>query len=99
MRKNAKKNKSINQITKDFGLNLKAERNRADLTQEQLAEKIGASYAQVVGTIERGEVNTSLLYIVAILNALDIDFDKLIDRKRYKNYKVDNISEKNTNNQ
>ena len=91
MRKNAKKDKSINPITKDFGLNLKAERNRADLTQEQLAEQIGASYAQVVGTIERGEVNTSLLYIVAILNALDIDFDKLIDRHRYKNFRLENV--------
>ena len=66
---------------KEFGINLKAERNRAGLSQEQLAEKIGVSYGQVVGMIERGETNTSLSVIVGIMNALDLDFDKLYDRK------------------
>ena len=73
-----------NKILRDFGLNLKAERVRAGLTQEQFAEKIGVSFGQVVGTIERGEVNTSLLVIVSILNTLNIDFNKLIDRQLYK---------------
>ena len=67
-------------ILREFGRNLKAERNRAGLSQEKLAEKIGLSYGQVIGTIERGEVNTSLTTIVAIMNALDIDFEKLFDR-------------------
>lgn len=64
-------------ILKEFGRNLKAERNRAGLSQEKLAEKIGISYGQVIGTIERGEVNTSLTTIVEIMKALDITFDKL----------------------
>lgn len=68
---------------KEFGRNLKAERSRAGLSQEQLAERIGVSYGQVVGTIERGETNTSLSVIIAIMNALDLDFDKLFDRKRF----------------
>lgn len=63
-------------ILKEFGKNLRAERNRAGLSQEQLAEKIGVSYGQVVGTIERGETNTSLSVIVAIMDALDLDFGK-----------------------
>ena len=63
-------------ILKEFGKNLRAERNRAGLSQEQLAEKIGVSYGQVVGTIERGETNTSLSVIVAIMDALDLDFEK-----------------------
>ena len=71
-------------ILREFGHNLRAERNRVGLSQEQLAEKIGVSYGQVVGTIERGETNTSLSVIVAIMNALDLDFEKLFDRKRYK---------------
>lgn len=66
------------------GRNLKAERNRAGLSQEQLAEKIGLSYGQVIGTIERGETNTSLSVIVSIMNALDLDFEKLFDRKLIK---------------
>lgn len=64
-------------ILKEFGRNLKAERNRAGLSQEKLAEKIGISYGQVIGTIERGEVNTSLTTIVEIMKALNITFDKL----------------------
>ena len=61
---------------------MKAERNRAGLSQEQLAEKIGVSYGQVVGTIERGETNTSLSVIVVIMNALDLDFEKLYNRTK-----------------
>lgn len=71
------------EILKEFGRNLKAERNRAGLSQEQLAEKIGvSSYGQVVGTIERGETNTSLSVIVAIMEALDLDFETLYKRKK-----------------
>ncbi len=68
------------EILKEFGRNLKAERHRAGLSQEQLAEKIGVSYGQVVGMIERGETNTSLSVIVGIMDALDLDFDKLYKR-------------------
>ena len=71
------------EILKEFGRNLKAERNRAGLSQEQLAERIGVSYGQVVGTIERGETNTSLSVIVASMDALDLDFEKLFDRNNY----------------
>ena len=60
-------------ILLEFGRNLKAERNRAGLSQEKLAEKIGLSYGQVIGTIERGEVNTSLTTIISIMEALDVD--------------------------
>ena len=78
-------NKGQNKILLDFGRNLKAERIRAGLTQEQLAEKIGVSYGQVIGTIERGEVNTSLLIIINILNTLNVDFCTLINPALYKN--------------
>ncbi len=69
------------EILKEFGRNLKAERNRAGLSQEQLAEKIGLSYGQVIGTIERGEINTSISVVIAIMNALNIDFEDLFDIK------------------
>ena len=70
-------------ILKEFGRNLKAERNRAGLSQEQLAEMIGVSYGQVIGTIERGETNTSLSVIISILNALNLDFEVLFNRKNF----------------
>ena len=79
------------EILKEFGRNLKAERNRAGLSQEQLAEKTGISYGQVIGTIERGETNTSLSVIVAIMNALDLNFEKLYDREKFShNVKYNN---------
>ncbi|MBP3924842.1 helix-turn-helix transcriptional regulator [bacterium] len=71
------------EILKEFGRNLKAERNRAGLSQEELAERIGLSYGQVIGTIERGETNTSLSVIVSILETLNLDFEKLYDRNRF----------------
>ena len=66
-------------ILKEFGNNLRAERNRLGLSQEELADLTGLSYGQVIGTIERGEVNTSLLSVIYILKALNITFEKLFD--------------------
>lgn len=70
-------------ILKEFGRNLKAERNRAGYSQEGLAEKVGLGFGQHIGKIERGETNTSLTVILAIMDVLDIDFDKLYDRKKF----------------
>ena len=50
---------------------------------KQLAEMIGLSYGQVVGMIERGETNTSLSVIVSIMEALNLDFDALYNRKNF----------------
>ena len=70
-------------ILKEFGRNLKAERNRAGLSQKGLAEKVGLGFGQHIGKIERGETNTSLTVIAAIMDVLDIDFEKLYDRKKF----------------
>lgn len=72
------------EVLKEFGRNLKAERVHAGLSQEQLAEIVGVSYGQVIGTIERGETNTSLTVIIAILKALDLSFDKLFDKNKFQ---------------
>lgn len=64
-------------ILKEFGKNLRAERNRAGYSQDGLAEKIGICAGKHIGKIERGEINTSLTTIVAILEKLNISFDKL----------------------
>ncbi len=71
-----------NDILKEFGKNLRAERNRAGLSQEGLTEKNGLGFGQHIGKIERGEANTSLLVVVAIMNELNIDFDDLYNRKK-----------------
>ena len=74
---------SKEEILREFGKNLRAERNRAGLSQEGLAEKIGVGFGQHIGTIERGETNTSLSIIIAIMDALDLDFEKLFDRNKF----------------
>lgn len=68
-------------ILKEFGRNLRAERNRAGLSQDMLAEKMGICAGKHIGTIERGETNPSLTTIVAILKALNLDFEKLMNIK------------------
>ncbi len=69
-------------ILKEFGRNLRAERNRAGLSQDMLAEKMGICAGKHIGTIERGETNPSLTTIVAILQALNLEFEQLISIKK-----------------
>ena len=73
--------KHKNDILKEFGRNLRAERSRLGLSQDMLAEKIGICAGKHIGTIERGETNPSLTTIIAILKALDLNFEKLINIK------------------
>ena len=70
-----------NEILKIFGKNLRAERNRAGYSQDELAEKMGICAEEHIGNIERGETNLSLTTIVAVLQALNTSFDKLFDNK------------------
>lgn len=65
-----------------FGKNLRAERNRAGFSQDVLAEKIGICAGKHIGTIERGETNPTLTTVVAIMEVLDLDFNKLLDIKK-----------------
>lgn len=53
--------------------NIRAERNRARLSQEELAEKIGMN-PKHFGAIERGEFNPKITTIIAIIEALNISF-------------------------
>lgn len=60
---------------------MRAERNRAGYSQDELAEKMGICAGKHIGTIERGETNPSLITIIAVMQALDISFDKLFEIK------------------
>lgn len=59
-----------------IGNNIRAERNRARLTQERLAEKISMNERNL-GKIERGMANAKITNIIAIMKALDIPFEAL----------------------
>lgn len=54
----------------DFGLRVRAIRRQQDITQEQLASRIGIS-SSFMGHIERGTRVASLETLIAICNALN----------------------------
>lgn len=56
---------------------LKAARRGANLTQEELAEKIDMSRA-VIASIEQGKSAPSFDLLVLLMDALDISFDELV---------------------
>lgn len=59
-----------------IGNNICAERCRARLTQEALAEKISMNVRNL-GRIERGESNAKITNIIAIMKALNIPFEAI----------------------
>lgn len=63
---------------KTFGENLKKERQIAGFTQGDLANAIGVKQQQV-SQWECNKVEPTLYNIIAILKALNISFDDLID--------------------
>ena len=63
---------------KTFGKNLKRERKLAGLTQQQLAAKLGIKQQQL-SEWECDRVEPTLYNIVALLDALGVSFEDLID--------------------
>ena len=64
-------------LLKKFGKNVKIERVKKDLTQEQLAEIMGVSQ-NYVASIEGGKENMSLGKILELTKALNIDIEVLL---------------------
>ena len=65
---------------KAFGKNLKALRNDAKLSQEDLAQDGDISISQI-GRIERGEINTTISTLFVLAKALNIEVRDLFDFK------------------
>ena len=64
-------------ILKQFGRNVKAERIRLGYSQESLAEKIGVN-REYISRIERGTQNMSLAKITALANYMETNIDNLL---------------------
>ncbi len=64
-------------LLKKFGKNVKIERIKKDLTQEQLAEKMNVSQNYVAG-IECGRANMSLAKILELSQFLEVDINELL---------------------
>lgn len=66
-----------NDLLKQLGLNIKAERVRKGYTQEFFAEKLGVS-REYISRIERGRENLSILKILNIANFLDSHINNIL---------------------
>lgn len=64
-------------LLKKFGKNVKIERVKKDLTQEQLAEIMGVSQ-NYVASIEGGKENMSLGKILELSKSLNVDIETLL---------------------
>lgn len=65
------------ELLKRFGKNVKIERIKKDLTQEQLSEKLDVSRTYLA-SVECGNENMSLGKILEIALVLDINIEKLL---------------------
>lgn len=65
------------EIVKQFGRNVKAERSRIGLSQEDLAEKMGVN-PQYISRIECGHANMSLKKIIELTNYLGADLKDIL---------------------
>ena len=65
------------QLLKLFGKNVKIERIKQDLTQEQRAEKMDVSQ-NYIACIESGRQNMSLGKVLELANVLGVDIEKLL---------------------
>ena len=66
-----------NDLLKQLGLNIKAERVRKGYTQEFFAVKLGVS-REYISRIERGRENLSILKILNIANSLDSHINNIL---------------------
>ena len=67
-------------LLKGLGKRLQTLRLSKKLSQEELANMAEIPISQV-GRIERGEINTTIVTLKALADALEIDLVKLIDIK------------------
>ncbi len=62
---------------KNLGINIKSERLRRNLSQEQLAELTNIS-RNSVSLIETGKINPTILKVIDIAKVLNVDINVLI---------------------
>jgi len=63
---------------KEFGKQVRLTRKERSMSMEAVAYKAGIEYRQL-GRIERGEVNTTIISLLKIAEALEIDIKRFFD--------------------
>lgn len=74
-------------VYKVLGENIKQQRLKLKLTQEQLSEKLNIS-TSYLGRIERGERNLQLDTLLKIANIFDVSVDYLLRGDKFSNDKL-----------
>jgi len=67
----------VNKILRSFGANVRTERERIGISQEELAFRCGL-HRTYVGSVERGERNLGLINVVRIAKALKVEPGRLM---------------------
>ncbi len=67
----------MNNRLKNIGINIKSERLRRGISQEELAEKCDIS-RNSVSLIETGKINPTILRVIDIARVLKTDVDSLV---------------------
>lgn len=70
-------NMEMNDRLKNIGINIKSERLRRGISQEELAEKCDIS-RNSVSLIETGKINPTILRVIDIARVLKTDVDSLV---------------------
>lgn len=68
---------------KNIGINIKSERLRRGISQEELAEKCDIS-RNSVSLIETGKINPTIIRVIDIADALGVDIDDLVKDAKAK---------------
>jgi len=69
---------------KKIGENIRAQRERAGFSQEQLAQKVGKQTATYIAFIEKGERNIATMDLMRIAKELGITVAALIGEEKSK---------------
>ena len=67
----------LKQRLKNIGINIKSERIRAGLSQEELAEKCEIS-RNSISLIETGKLNPTIIKVIDIAKTLNVDINVII---------------------
>jgi len=68
---------NLDDIIKQFGRNIKAERSRLGLSQDELANRMNVN-TQYISKIECGKQNMSLKKIIELTNYLNADLKDIL---------------------
>lgn len=70
----------IKKRLKNIGINIKSERLRSGISQEELAEKCNIS-RNSISLIETGKINPTIIRVIDIAKALKVDINVLVKEK------------------